>query len=194
VEIWVSEGYDPAFDSLGFNETATLQGTFDVDSGKLVINGIVTAAKYQEALRTVKFVNRRKLSPKLINRVVSIRLIDGDEELPSNTETIEVSFEESFVPVNIPSAFTPNNDMANDDWQLTIQQADSIYDITRLYPEVQVLIYNRGGKLVYESRGYDQPWNGTSESGNELPHGVYYYFIDLNKFQARLKGTVTILK
>lgn len=52
----------------------------------------------------------------------------------------------------------------------------------------QVAVFNRWGKLVYQSADYQNNWDG-----NELPAGVYYYTVTGECFEP-LKGTLTIMR
>lgn len=83
-------------------------------------------------------------------------------------------------PVFVPNVFTPNGDEYN--------QYFEIKNIA-LYKESDLKIMNRWGKLVYESKGYLNDWNGEGMS-----HGVYYYVLDLKKGNKTIKGTISILR
>ena len=85
----------------------------------------------------------------------------------------------------IPNVFTPNNDDVNDIWNL--EQAF-------LYSNTEITIWGRFGNKVYESIGYNDPWDGKNESGNDVPDGVYFYHIELGNGYDPIKGTVTILR
>jgi gliding motility-associated-like protein len=74
----------------------------------------------------------------------------------------------------VPTAFTPDQDGANDDWELV--------NIDVIYPDNVVRVYNRWGNLVFESPqgDYDNNrWDGTFK-GELLPVGSYYYIIEPN--------------
>jgi gliding motility-associated-like protein len=87
--------------------------------------------------------------------------------------------------INIPNAFTPNGDGFNDLWEIK-----ALVD----YPRCMVSVYNRYGNLVYQSRGYSRPWDGTY-SGKQVPVGTYYYIVDPNNgITAKLSGSVTVLR
>lgn len=86
--------------------------------------------------------------------------------------------------LDIPSAITPNGDNVNDVWN--IKYLDS-------YPSVKVDIFDRAGQKVFESKGYQTPFDGTYK-GNELPVGVYYYIINLIGYGKPITGTLTIIK
>jgi gliding motility-associated-like protein len=87
-------------------------------------------------------------------------------------------------PVVCPNAFSPNGDGQNDTWQL-----DNLAD----YPGAKVEVFNRYGQLVYSSRGYKTPWDGTSK-GKPLPVATYYYVIQLQNGFKPLNGSVTIIR
>ena len=85
----------------------------------------------------------------------------------------------------IPNVFTPNGDDVNDSWSL---------EDTFLYADSRVRIYGRFGKLLFESIGYHEHWDGTNLNGNDVPDGVYFYSIDIGHGVEQINGTVTILR
>jgi gliding motility-associated-like protein len=87
--------------------------------------------------------------------------------------------------ITIPNAFTPNGDGFNDLWEIR-----ALVD----YPRCMVSVYNRYGSLVYHSKGYSRPWDGTY-NGRQVPVGTYYYIVDPNNgSSAKLSGSVTVLR
>jgi len=84
----------------------------------------------------------------------------------------------------IPNAFSPNNDGINDTWH--IQNINS-------YNNCLVEVYNRYGKLVFHSVGYNTPWDGTY-NGSPLPVGTYYYIINLRRDKKVFSGYVLIIR
>jgi len=64
--------------------------------------------------------------------------------------------------------FSPNGDGVNDYWKW--------YDYNK-YSGCKVTIYNRFGKLVYETNTYDGSWNGTATDGRALEEEAYFYVI-----------------
>ena len=86
----------------------------------------------------------------------------------------------------VPSAFTPNGDGINDTWKI---------DFLTMYPNCVVKVFDRSGRLVYESeQGYPQgqEFDG-SWNGRKLPTDSYHYVIMLKKDKV-MKGTVTIIR
>ena len=86
--------------------------------------------------------------------------------------------------INVPNAFSPNNDGINDYWD--IKSLDT-------YPESTTSVYNRYGQQVFQTIGYAKPWDG-DYNGAPLPPGTYYYIIDLKDGQPKIAGWVLIVR
>ncbi len=88
-------------------------------------------------------------------------------------------------PVYIPSAFSPNGDGLNDVW--------TIANIEK-FPDCDVSIFNRWGELIFHSRGYTQPWNG-SFGQSKGGVGLYTYQIKTGEgpFATTFRGPLTVL-
>lgn len=104
-------------------------------------------------------------------------------------KTASITVDVEICNFEIPNVITPNGDNFNDYWH--IPQVDvgneSIY----------VEIYNRWGQKVYSAINYDNTttrWDGRNDGSDDLPHGTYYYVIDLNDGTEPMTGHVTILR
>lgn len=87
---------------------------------------------------------------------------------------------------DIPNLFTPNSDGKNDVFVIP--------NLSVLYPECSVKIYNRWGGLVFESEGYTLSWDGTYK-GENVPMGTYFYHIELNDASStELNGAISIIR
>ncbi len=84
----------------------------------------------------------------------------------------------------IPNTFTPNNDGINDTW---------VIGYLNTYPNNRVQVFTRTGQIVFESHGYNQPWDGTYK-GKPLPFDTYYYIIEPGNGRGPITGYVTIVK
>ncbi len=98
------------------------------------------------------------------------------------------AFDEVFVklllkPI-IPNAFSPNGDGINETW--IIRYIES-------YPGATVQIFDRYGKSVFFSTGYNNPWNGTL-GGTPVPTGVYYYIVNPKNGLEPITGSVTVIR
>ena len=63
-----------------------------------------------------------------------------------------------------------------------------------LYSDTEVRVYNRYGKLLFKSIGYENPWDGKNSSGNDVNDGAYFYVIDLGDEYDKIKGTISIIR
>lgn len=79
---------------------------------------------------------------------------------------------------------SPNGDGVNDTW---------IVKNILLYPNNELKIYDRAGRVVFEMIGYDNSWDG-SFNGNPLPEDSYYYILFLDSGKAKRTGFITILR
>ncbi len=84
----------------------------------------------------------------------------------------------------IPNAFSPNGDGINDVWNIPSLES---------FGNSIVQVFNRYGKIVFNSTGYHKPWDGTY-NGSALPVGVYYYLINAGNGKKPYTGSLTILK
>jgi len=101
----------------------------------------------------------------------------------SNSNNVCVTQEPLFY---VPNAFTP------DGVNKTFGPSGQFFDFTLF----EMMIYNRWGELIYESRDINKGWDGTVD-GEEAPLGSYVYtirFVDAKGNEHRRKGTVTLIK
>lgn len=72
--------------------------------------------------------------------------------------------------IDIPNVLTPNSDGVNDTFFIPNDKNGLTLK------GVNYSILNRWGNLVFEGNEHTH-WNGTDQSGNILPEGIYYYVI-----------------
>ena len=117
----------------------------------------------------------------LATNVYVLTVTDANGCIKRDTVTI---YPNTQTCIDIANTFTPNGDGKNDTW--------IIYNIW-LYPNVTVKIFNEWGNLLFDSTGYETPWDGTYK-GNPLPSATYYYIIDLKNGDAPYTGPITIVR
>lgn len=157
---------------------------FILEGGTITLDPIVYATNAQYVWMPNQYL--------INNRIAKVKV---DKPLTDMTYTLTVTngggcsmSDDVFVkllkfPV-IPNTFTPNNDGINDTWRI---------DYLNTYPDCRVQIFTRAGQLVFESRGYNTPWDGTIK-GKSLPIDTYYYIIEPGNGRDPITGYVTILK
>jgi gliding motility-associated-like protein len=90
--------------------------------------------------------------------------------------------------VNIPNAFTPNSDDANDTFGLTIVEGKAVTE--------RMEIYSRWGQLVYEDTSPAAVWDGRVDN-QDAPSDVYVYRIRWRRGDGSLvisTGQVTLIR
>ncbi len=88
-------------------------------------------------------------------------------------------------PLYIPSAFSPNADGLNDSW---------IIPNISSFPQAEVSIYSRWGELIFFSKGYNQPWDGTYQQV-AVQTGIYTYQIRIGTgpLVTTYRGQLTVI-
>ena len=108
---------------------------------------------------------------------ISVKVI-GCDTVYGSTNVIVENCE-----VIIPNIITPNGDGINDRFYITNVE---------FYPNSEIKIYNRWGKLIYENSNYQGDWDASN-----LSDGTYYYIFKLNYGKGKIKeynGTISIIK
>ncbi|UMB53477.1 choice-of-anchor L domain-containing protein [Lutibacter sp. A64] len=98
---------------------------------------------------------------------VYVEVNDDCVVLPCSTSELEIS-----------KVVTPNNDGFNDQFEISgLEGCGFTYDVQ---------IFNRWGKMVYQSNNYQNDWKGNFNTGGatigsstELPTGTYYYIVNV---------------
>jgi gliding motility-associated-like protein len=89
---------------------------------------------------------------------------------------------------DMPNTITPGdgNDV-NDKWEIPN---------IALFPDALLEIYDRWGRLIYRTDNIaDNPWNGNSLSGKEMPMDAYYFILDLRvENVVPLTGYVNVIR
>ena len=84
----------------------------------------------------------------------------------------------TFVVLIAPKFFTPNNDTYNDVWEIK-----GLIN----YPEAEVTIFDRYGKLITKLSITNQSWDGTLNK-NLLPASDYWYILKIDNIRPVMKG------
>jgi gliding motility-associated-like protein len=101
--------------------------------------------------------------------------------------TLVFPLPEGTCPMSAEQTFTPNGDGINDTW--------NVYN-SQYYPDYLIIVYNRWGQKVFESKNTYVPWDG-DQLNTPLPVATYYYIIypyGRNSEEGMVKGDVTIVR
>jgi gliding motility-associated-like protein len=97
----------------------------------------------------------------------------------------ELGYIGAFSCLVIPQVITPNNDGYNDEW--VIKNID-------IYPNAEVKIYTRWGKLIYRTRNISaNPWDGRF-NGKLMPTDSYHYILLLNDGSEPRSGVISVIR
>ncbi len=123
---------------------------------------------------------------------ITVEITDEDPCFPQKPVTVDKTINLKFcaTPVAnannnilIPNIFTPNSDSINDKWEIQSLAGNS---------DVIVEIYNRWGELIFYSKGYSEPWDGTYKD-KPVPEGTYAYVVRVGS-DIILRGTVLVMR
>ncbi len=122
----------------------------------------------------------------------SVTATTDDCQMVGDTIEVMVGFCDQCEPV-VPSAFSPNNDNTNDQFRVLFN-----IDKCRLV-NFEMLIFNRWGEQVFETRSADEAWDGRYK-GNPAPSDVYVYFArytydsEQGRIERSVKGDLTLIR
>ncbi|MXV17064.1 gliding motility-associated C-terminal domain-containing protein [Hufsiella ginkgonis] len=100
------------------------------------------------------------------------------------TKSITLTMLEDYVNVLPSNLLTPNGDGKNDTW--VIRNLD-------MYPNNEVTVYDRSGRVVFNQKNYKNDWNGNFK-GEVLNEDTYFYVVSFGPGIGPFKGSVTILR
>jgi gliding motility-associated-like protein len=109
---------------------------------------------------------------------VTMKTAEGCEAIES------VYMLETFIPIQVPNAFTPNGDGLNDTFKPVVN--------AELVHRFNMTIYNKWGQRIFETTNATEGWDGK----DVLP-GVYNWVISYSNVVGKvfqLKGSVMVVK
>jgi gliding motility-associated-like protein len=106
-----------------------------------------------------------------------VKAIESLTRYESSSNEIKLEF---LHELYIPNVFTPNGDGANDSFEIK-----NIH----LYPENELVIYNRWGKEVFRQRSYEGNWQADG-----LHNGIYFYEFSAKQLNRYYKGMLQVLR
>jgi gliding motility-associated-like protein len=105
--------------------------------------------------------------------------------IDSTVQQVSVAFDKVYPP----NAFSPNAAL-EEDREFRIYAEGIAADGYRL------LVFNRWGEIIFESKSQNTGWDGRMKNGNFAPTGVYIWilqYVDFRNENNKQQGTVTLL-
>jgi gliding motility-associated-like protein len=203
--IWSNEATTPTIEVSGgvYSITATLEGcqgydTLTVYLEEPVANFTMLPDSVVFAGTTVQFSDTSLNSPNYLNTAFIWNFGDGsfaDGESVVHTYQDTGTFEVIYTVVNenecidtliriitvireviVPNAFSPNGDGYNDFF---------VVKYLELFPNSEILIFNRWGNKVFSNTDYKNDWDGENQ-----PDGTYFFILNLGGTNQNFKGTI----
>ncbi len=102
----------------------------------------------------------------------------------------EKDFETQNCDMKIPNVFTPNGDGINDEFVIQIGERGQF--VETFIPQIQIVIFNRYGRRVFEHHDYYNNW---WDGGNQ-PDGTYFYVVQYAREgeMKYMEGSVAIIR
>ncbi len=90
-----------------------------------------------------------------------------------------------------PNTFTPDGDGLNDFFVIPALQ-----DNPQNFPESEFIVFNRDGRVLYQSKPYNNDWGGTTSNGAALPADTYFFVFrfDDNGREVVKRGRVLLIR
>lgn len=188
-------------DNLGQNITISTNKSNPCGGDKITftVNGATNTSKYQWKVYDVNqgtngktFIYNSPNKSADYQVKITIDVTDEDPCFPQKPVSVDKTINIKFCSVPppnpnnnilIPNAFSPNGDGLNDTWEIFSLAGNS---------DVIVEIYNRWGELIFYSKGYSDPWNGTYKD-KLVMEGTYPYIVRMDN-ETVLKGAILVVR
>lgn len=124
--------------------------------------------------------------PSLTAGIYTTSIVANDLNGCYDTATVTIIIE-SQIKIIIPNVFTPNGDGANDAFIITVEGLK----------EIEIVIYDRWGLLMYSQKAEILSWDGKLKNGELASDGTYYFLFsgkDLKNNLIEKQGYVTLIK
>jgi gliding motility-associated-like protein len=177
---------DTVFRNITVNQTPAVNAGIDktiIQGGAALLEAIFSANATSFLWSPAQTLNNALIARPLASPIIETMytVTATSNENCSATDSVLVKI---LPGLRIPNVFSPNKDGINDVWN--IPYLNSYIDCT-------MDIFDRFGRKIFSSVGYNQPWDATFNS-RELPVGVYYYLLDIKNGKAPVSGSVTVLR
>ena len=130
--------------------------------------------RWEPTDQVFSYNTNQTMTDRLLSSTTFIITVTDSKWGCSARDTVQVTVRESIDDLLIIyNAISPNNDGLNDIWYI---------DGIELFPENEVMIFNRWGDKIKEFKGYDNTgvfWDGTNTHGKRVPDGTYYYVLKI---------------
>jgi gliding motility-associated-like protein len=121
----------------------------------------------------------------IVNTTYYINASNGPGAGCKDSDSITVTISNDCPEIYIPNGFSPNGDNNND-----------LYLIFGTIPGLELVIYNRWGQVIFETKDQTIGWDGTYK-GEKMQSGVYAYKLRLTDSKGivtQKAGNITLMR
>jgi gliding motility-associated-like protein len=160
----------PIFAGPSLIQASQINPNCGLSNGSLVINGTIGgSAPYQYLINNSSILSGDTLSNLSLGQYV-ISVTDANGCTLTQNENLVMT---AGIPsIFIPNVLTANDDETNDIWKIN----------TKCVENIECLILNRWGAVIYEFNEITGGWDGRTTGGVEAVSGVYFYRLTINDY------------
>ena len=192
VTLYVNDSNNCQSDTTSINVTIDSYPTVNAKPDRFVLEGdtIILSPQYSGSELTFLWSPPDNLSSVIVPNPILTGVTDMTYTITVTGKGNCTASDKVFVKIlrtpNVPNTFTPNNDGINDFW---------VIEDLQYYRNARVQVFDRNGRVVFESIGYPKPWDGNYKgTSSPVPIGTYYYIIEPGNGRKAVTGYVTVLK
>jgi len=183
----------PRFNSIQrmyrFSRPVTFQGELALSFQDIELNGNeakdlvlayskTTSNNYKDFMLEKESVSNP--TERFVGQLFTKPIVFADLNAVSMVSTSAIMYKD----IEANNMVTPNGDGVNDVW---------IVKNILQYPNNELKIFDREGRVVFHKIGYDNTWDGQF-NGNPLPEDTYYYILYFDSGKSKKTGFITIVK
>ena len=178
-KLWVETANGPCIKSDTFNIkyiAAPVSASYNICNDSVLLDATVSVAK------SYLWNDNLKVPSRYVDVDGNYSIVIDDGKCKTS---VNYSIQNNCDSISIPNVFTPNNDGVNDNFFVINHKGST-------YKDFNIIIFNRWGKRVFESKDINEKWDGNGAS-----EGVYYYIVrTVNNLgiERKYSGTLTLLK
>ena len=171
-------GLDPLTQSVTYVNNIGVMGT-DYGAVYALFTTFISCGTNEKGLFAIDYDKVYQIDPSNASAVSRCSLGIHESFGGASLYDFDIEYE---IPI-VPNVFTPNRDGINDFFELNFSYQS-------------VVIFNRWGNKVYESKDNSHNWDGKTTAGVDVPAGTYYYIIHRDDCGQSImdKGFLTLIR